>query len=68
MDDDSYNSAGTITVNGWTVNVPANMLVTFPNMFVSWPEVVAQKDLFLGFEVNVCHGAQEISRDLNVLS
>lgn len=53
MADDTYNSAGTITVNGWTVDVPQNMMVTFPNLFVPWPEFVSQKDLFLGFEVNV---------------
>lgn len=40
-------------VNGWTVIVPANMLVTFPNAFIPWPEFVAQKDKFIGFEVNV---------------
>ncbi|KAJ4415046.1 hypothetical protein N0V82_007562 [Gnomoniopsis sp. IMI 355080] len=53
VDDASFNSGGTIMVNGWTVIVPANMLVTFPNAFVPWPEFVAQKDTFIGFEVNV---------------
>ncbi|KAJ4390894.1 hypothetical protein N0V93_004493 [Gnomoniopsis smithogilvyi] len=53
VDDVSFNSGGTISVNGWTVIVPANMLVTFPNAFVPWPEFVAQKDAFIGFEVNV---------------
>lgn len=40
-------------VNGWNVIVPANMLVTFPNLFVSWPDFVAQKDAFIGYEINV---------------
>jgi len=51
--DDSYNTGGTITVNGWTVNVPKNMLVTFPAAFVPWKEFVANKSAVLGFEVNV---------------
>lgn len=51
--DDSYNTGGTISLNGWTVEVPKNMLVTFPAAFVPWKEFVAGKDAFLGFEVNV---------------
>ncbi|KAK1757943.1 hypothetical protein QBC47DRAFT_357845 [Echria macrotheca] len=51
--DDSYNTGGTISVNGWTVNVPKNMLVSFPAAFVPWKEFVANKSAVLGFEVNV---------------
>lgn len=53
VDDDSFNAGGTITVNGWTVTVPKNMLVTFPNAFVSWPDFVAEQDAFKGFEMNI---------------
>lgn len=53
VDDDSFNAGGTITVNGFTVTVPKNMLVTFPNAFISWPDFVAELDAFLGFEMNV---------------
>lgn len=42
-----------MTVNGWTVTVPANFFVTFPNLFVPWPDFVAQKNSFIGFEVDV---------------
>ncbi|KXX80962.1 hypothetical protein MMYC01_203908 [Madurella mycetomatis] len=51
--DDSYNTGGTISLNGWTVEVPKNMLVTFPAAFVPWKDFVTGKDAFLGFEVNV---------------
>lgn len=53
VNDDSFNSGGIISVNGWDVIVPENMLVTFPNAFIPWPEFVAEKDTFIGFEVNV---------------
>ncbi|KAK5651794.1 hypothetical protein OQA88_11661 [Cercophora sp. LCS_1] len=52
-DDDSYNTGGTISVNGWNVTVPKNMLVTFPAAFVPWKDFVADKAAVLGFEVNV---------------
>ncbi|KAK4148880.1 hypothetical protein C8A00DRAFT_38530 [Chaetomidium leptoderma] len=51
--DDSYNTGGTISVNGWTVIVPKNMLVTFPAAFVPWKDFVAGKASVIGFEVNV---------------
>ncbi|KAK4183511.1 hypothetical protein QBC35DRAFT_526074 [Podospora australis] len=52
-DDDTYNTGGTISLNGWTVKVPKNMLVTFPAAFVPWKDFVAQKASFIGFETNV---------------
>ena len=51
--DDSYNTGGTISVNGWTIIVPKNMLVTFPAAFVPWKDFVAGKASVIGFEVNV---------------
>ncbi|KAK4672062.1 hypothetical protein QC764_611180 [Podospora pseudoanserina] len=51
--DDSYNTGGTISVNGWTVQVPKNMLVTFPAAYVPWKDFVAQKAAVIGYEVNV---------------
>ncbi len=51
--DDSYNTGGTITVNGWTVTVPKNLIVAFPAAFVPWREFVANKSAVIGFEVNV---------------
>lgn len=52
--DDSYNTGGTISVNGWTVQVPKNMLVTFPAAYVPWKDFVAEKAAVMGYEVNVC--------------
>ncbi|KAK3695699.1 hypothetical protein B0T22DRAFT_418518 [Podospora appendiculata] len=51
--DNTYNSGGTISVNGWVVTIPQNLLVTFPAAFIPWPEFVAGKAAVLGFEVNV---------------
>lgn len=51
--DDTYNTGGTISVNGWVVNVPKNMIVTFPASFIAWKEFVAGKASVLGYEVNV---------------
>ena len=49
----AYNTGGTISVNGWTVNVPKNRLVTFPAAYVPWKEFVANKAAVMGFEVTV---------------
>jgi hypothetical protein len=51
--DDSYNTGGTISVNGWVVNVPKNMIVTFPAAYVPWKDFVANKTAVMGFEVTV---------------
>ncbi|PVI06719.1 hypothetical protein DM02DRAFT_513957 [Periconia macrospinosa] len=51
--DDTYNSGGSITVNGFNVQVPKNMLVQFPAAWVPWKDFVAEKDSMLGYEVNV---------------
>ncbi|KAH7107125.1 hypothetical protein BKA62DRAFT_228793 [Auriculariales sp. MPI-PUGE-AT-0066] len=51
--DDSYNTGGTISLNGWVVNVPKNMLVTFPAAFIPWKEFVEHQDAVAGYEINV---------------
>ncbi|KAI3392026.1 hypothetical protein diail_6322 [Diaporthe ilicicola] len=51
--DETYNSGGTITVNGFTMNVPKNLLVQFPAAWVPWRDFVASKTDFLGFETLV---------------
>ncbi|KAK1761334.1 hypothetical protein QBC47DRAFT_428722 [Echria macrotheca] len=48
-----YNIGGTITVNGFTITVPRNLLVQFPAAWVPWAEFVAHKDKFVGFETLV---------------
>jgi hypothetical protein len=50
---DAFNSGGTIVVNGFTMNVPENLLVQFPAAWVPWKDVVASKDDFIGFETMV---------------
>lgn len=57
--DDTYNSGGSITVNGFNVQVPKNMLVQFPAAWVPWKDFVAEKGFMLGYEVNVCHAFLE---------
>ncbi|KAH8655356.1 hypothetical protein BX600DRAFT_416530 [Xylariales sp. PMI_506] len=51
--DDSFNSGGTISLNGIDITVPKNMLVQFPAAYVPWQDFVAQKDNMLGYEINV---------------
>jgi len=51
--DDTFNTGGTISVNGWVVNIPKNMIVTFPAAYVPWKEFVAGKAAVMGFEVTV---------------
>ncbi|KAM7211805.1 hypothetical protein V8F06_012811 [Rhypophila decipiens] len=53
--DDSYNTGGTITVNGFTMNVPKHLLVQFPAAWVPWKDFIGNKTDFLGFETLVCH-------------
>lgn len=51
--DDTFNSGGSITVNGFTMNVPKNVLVQFPAAWVPWRDFVASKADFSGFETLV---------------
>ena len=53
--DDTYNSGGTISVGGFTIDVPKNMLVQFPAAWVPFKDFVADQTSMLGYEVNVCH-------------
>lgn len=50
---DAYNSGGIIVVNGFTMNVPENLLVQFPAAWVPWKDFVASKADFLGYETLV---------------
>ena len=45
-----YNAGGLITVNGFTMNVPENLLVQFPAARVPWKDFVASKADFVGYE------------------
>lgn len=51
--DETFNSGGSITVNGFTMNVPKNLLVQFPAAWVPWRDFVASKSEFLGYETLV---------------
>lgn len=51
--DDTYNSGGSVVVNGFTMSVPRNVLVQFPAAWVPFPEFVARKQDFIGFETLV---------------
>jgi hypothetical protein len=51
--DDTYNSGGVIVVNGFTMNVPQNLLVQFPAAWVPWKDFAASRSDFLGFETLV---------------
>ncbi|KAK8057148.1 hypothetical protein PG996_011085 [Apiospora saccharicola] len=51
--DETYNSGGTISLNGFDITVPKNMLVQFPAAYVPWKDFVADKNAMLGYEVNV---------------
>ncbi|KAI0022962.1 hypothetical protein F4780DRAFT_121032 [Xylariomycetidae sp. FL0641] len=51
--DSSYNTGGTISVNGFNVTVPKNMLVEFPAAWVPWKDFVEDKDAMIGYETNV---------------
>ena len=50
---DAYNAGGAITVNGFTMNIPQNLLVQFPAAWVPWKDFVASKAEFIGFETLV---------------
>lgn len=51
--DDTYNTGGTIAVNGFNMEVPKNLQVQFPAAWVPWKDFVSQKDSMLGYEINV---------------
>ncbi|KAH7038393.1 uncharacterized protein B0I36DRAFT_284571 [Microdochium trichocladiopsis] len=51
--DDSYNSGGVITVNGFAISVPKNLLVQFPAAYVPFKDFAADQASMLGYEVNV---------------
>lgn len=51
--DDTYNSGGTITVNGFTISVPKNMLVQFPAAWVPFKDFAAEQASMIGYEINV---------------
>ncbi|KAK5660755.1 hypothetical protein OQA88_12121 [Cercophora sp. LCS_1] len=48
--DTSYNTGGTIVVNGFTMTVPKNLLVQFPAAWVPFGDFVERLDDFIGFE------------------
>jgi hypothetical protein len=51
--DDSYNSGGTITVNGFNVKVPRNLQIQFPAAWVPWKDFAAGKASMLKYEIDV---------------
>ena len=51
---DAYNAGGAIVVNGFTMNVPENLLVQFPAAWVPWKDFVASKADFTDYETLVC--------------
>ncbi|EMR67887.1 hypothetical protein UCREL1_5116 [Eutypa lata UCREL1] len=50
--DDSYNTGGTISLNGFTITVPTNVLVQFPAAWVPWKDFVEDKEAMIGYEIN----------------
>ncbi|KAF2489860.1 hypothetical protein BU16DRAFT_544219 [Lophium mytilinum] len=51
VDTSDYNSGGTISVNGFTVTVPKNLIAQFPATWVPFPKLVAAS--LSGYEVSV---------------
>ncbi|KAH9999563.1 hypothetical protein F4779DRAFT_622692 [Xylariaceae sp. FL0662B] len=51
--DETYNTGGTISINGFNIQVPKNMLVQFPAVYVPWKDFVEDKDSMIGYETNV---------------
>lgn len=58
--DDTFNTGGSIVVNGFTMNVPKNLLVQFPAAWVPWKEFVNNKADLAGFETLVSLGSISI--------
>lgn len=54
--DGSFNTGGTINVNGYTIKIPKNLQVNFPAAFVPWKDFVAayKSGSFGNYEVSVC--------------
>jgi hypothetical protein len=52
-DDDTYNTGGSITLNGFAIKVPKNVLVEFPAAYVPWKDFVEDKNAMLGYEIMV---------------
>lgn len=51
--DDTYNTGGSISINGFDIQVPKNLLVQFPAAWVPWKDFVADKESMIGYEINV---------------
>lgn len=51
VDTSDYNSGGTISVNGFTVTVPKNLIAQFPAAWVPFPKLVAAG--LSGYEVSI---------------
>ncbi|KAK6066366.1 hypothetical protein SCUP515_10682 [Seiridium cupressi] len=53
--DTTFNTGGTISVNGWTVTIPKNLQVGFPVAWVPWTDFVAsyRAGSFPNYEVSV---------------
>jgi hypothetical protein len=51
----TFNTGGSISVNGWTITVPKNLQVGFPAAWVPWKDFVASyiSGAFPGYEVSV---------------
>lgn len=49
--DTTYNSGGTITVNGYSVTIPQNLQIQFPAAFAPFGEFASGG--FVGHEVSV---------------
>ncbi|KAK3340007.1 hypothetical protein B0T25DRAFT_586527 [Lasiosphaeria hispida] len=49
----TYNTGGTITINGFTMLAPKNLLVEFRAAWVPWKDFVASQSDFIGFETLV---------------
>lgn len=67
VDDASvYNSGGTITVNGFNMAVPKNLLVQFPAAWVPWKDFAESKADYVGFETlvlgNTINGIHQVAQ------
>jgi hypothetical protein len=64
-----YNSGGFVTVNGWNIKVPKNLIAQFPAAWVPFPEMCAGGVAGKGYEVlvagNVVNG-QAIAAQIQI--
>jgi len=58
--DGSYNSGGTISVNGYSVTIPQNLQVQFPAAFSPFKEF-ASANSFIGHEVSCVYFCLRLS-------